>query len=244
MSLTATTQDVDIVFSLSFPRVCRPALLLLSSPKERPALLLLSSPKVSVGDPLLLKKEKNRFSNAPRQQALENDGTLIPVRTANISCTTVAGFTLIELLVVVLIIGILSAVALPQYTKAVEKSRVTELIQQISTYKKAAEVYYLANGTYSKDPEALDISFPNCVPSSSGSGTAWRCPNWNLDGNNNLEGRLLVLYCPSKNSTQTSCEPTNSKMIFWAPLPHAANQNFQCVGAAYLCDYVKNSLFE
>lgn len=71
-----------------------------------------------------------------------------------------AGFTLIELLVVVLIIGILSAVALPQYELAVAKSRAAQIMPFLSSVRTAQEAYYLANGEYSAKWGNLDISLP------------------------------------------------------------------------------------
>ena len=79
------------------------------------------------------------------------------------------GFTLIELLVVVLIIGILSAVALPQYEKAVVKARLSEMDVILNTYQKALSLYLLSNGglpsevtnfTGSNATGELDVEIP------------------------------------------------------------------------------------
>ena len=110
------------------------------------------------------------------------------------------GFTLIELLVVVLIIGILAAVALPQYREAVEKVRLAKIIPAIDGILKAQEVYYLANGYYSARLDDLDIDVIQGIPCQiNNSGNALNCIGFNLDNSlayNKARGVLYLRYCP------------------------------------------------
>lgn len=71
------------------------------------------------------------------------------------------GFTLIELLVVVLIIGILAAIALPQYKYAVLKSKFASVKQNTKTIWEANQRYYIINGKYTTDIADLDIQITN-----------------------------------------------------------------------------------
>ncbi len=82
-------------------------------------------------------------------------------------------FTLIELLVVVLIIGILSAIALPQYTLAVEKARAAEAMANIATIKEQIDLYLLENGMPS------ETAFYKDFASTELSGGEWEDTNYN-----------------------------------------------------------------
>ena len=123
------------------------------------------------------------------------------------------GFTLIELLVVVLIIGILSAVALPQYRKAVLKSRFATIKNLAKSLADAQKIYYMANGEYSFDLTALDIQLPGTLSSSDNSNInfPWgvcyiACENASCGGcllNENGKSQIGYFYTNFKTDART-----------------------------------------
>jgi prepilin-type N-terminal cleavage/methylation domain-containing protein len=79
-------------------------------------------------------------------------------------------FTLIEMLVVVLIIGILAAIALPQYMKAIARARMSEMLSVIKIVYRAQELHKLVEGSWTPDLNNLDIDgLTNCTISESSS---------------------------------------------------------------------------
>ncbi len=75
-----------------------------------------------------------------------------------------AGFTLIELMIVIAIIGILVAVAIPNFLRAMDKAKYNRCVQVLSALKVAEEMYISDNNIYTDDPEELGMyMIPGCT---------------------------------------------------------------------------------
>ncbi len=128
------------------------------------------------------------------------------------------GFTLIELLVVVLIIGILAAVALPQYQKAVKRSRFATLKNITRALANAEELYYLANGEYTVDVEELDVALPGTIKAiSKHADTNWQ---YNLE---NITCTLINNGYGGISAARVQCQQ-NYNLLYGVFLQHAAEQ--------------------
>ena len=134
------------------------------------------------------------------------------------------GFTLIELMIVVAIIGVLAAVAIPQYQNYVARAQVAEGFSLVASGKMAVAEYYNETGNYPADNATARLGAANTIIGKYvGSVT--------VDA-----GKLTVAF-----NTTTAHEKLQGKNFVMTPTDNGGSISWNCGVGTVGVDYLPNS---
>lgn len=123
--------------------------------------------------------------------------------------TNQRGFTLIEIMVVVLIMGILAAIAMPQYNEYLLKGKLTEAMSLLSDLQIRQEQYYQDNRTYSNGmtPRSAGQYFTATSCVTAGGGQTYTCTA--------TAPALSYTYTVTESGAKTTTPPSGSAASCW-----------------------------
>ena len=128
------------------------------------------------------------------------------------------GFTLIELLICVLIIGVLAAVALPQYKLAVEKSKAAQVLSLVKSFADAEERFYMLYDRYTYNYTDLDLELPSTKTAPCRSKSAQTCYD--------IEGWSFEIFRESKKGDPVSIEVNKDPIIITAYIEESRKNTY------------------